>query len=44
MSKKLELKIYSNKELAEWFGITANSFSNQKEKKLKELRAFADFE
>ncbi len=44
MSKKLELKIYSNKELAEWFGITANSFSNQKQKKLEELKTFADFE
>ena len=44
MSKKLELKTYSNKELAEWFGITANSFSNQKQKKLEELKTFADFE
>ena len=44
MSKKLELKVYGNKELAEWFGITVNSFSNQKKKKLQELRAFADFE
>lgn len=44
MSKELELKVYSNKELAEWFGITANSFSNQKQKKLEELKAFADFE
>ena len=34
MSKKLELKVYGNKELAEWFGITVNSFSNQKKKKL----------
>ena len=26
----------SNKELAEWFGISANSFSKNKEKKLEE--------
>ena len=44
MSKQLELRIYSNKELAEWFGITPASFSKYKEKKLEQLKAFADFE
>ena len=43
MAKQLELKIYTNKELAEWFGITQSSFSKYKEKKLEELKAFADF-
>ena len=33
----------SNKELAEWFGISANSFSKNKEKKLEELKYFAEF-
>ena len=43
----IELKentLYSNKELAEWFGMKQKSFSNRKEEKLEELKAFADFE
>lgn len=33
----------SNKELAEWFGISANSFSKNKTKKLEELNFFAKY-
>ena len=44
MPKELELKVYTNKEIAQWFGITPNYFSKNKEKKLEELKAFADFE
>lgn len=44
MAKQLELKVYTNKELAEWFGITPNALSKSKQKKLQELKAFADFE
>ena len=33
----------SNKALAEWFGITANSFSKNKDKKLEELNNFAQY-
>ncbi len=41
----MELKIgkISNKDLAMWFGISANSFSKNKENKLKELEQFAKF-
>jgi hypothetical protein len=34
---------WSTKKLAEWFGIRPNSLSRNKEKKLKELKEFADF-
>lgn len=34
---------YLNKDLAEWFGITPNSFNKQKDKKLEELKNFAQF-
>lgn len=46
MSNNLILKegIYTNQQLAEWFGISLGSFKNTKRKKLEELRAFADFE
>lgn len=42
----MELKLgkMSNKELAEWFGIGANSFRNRKKQKLEELSAFAKYE
>lgn len=43
MAKQLELKIYTSKELAEWFGISPASFYKYREKKLEELKAFADF-
>ena len=33
----------TNAELAEWFGIQVNSFRARKEKKLEELKNFADF-
>lgn len=36
-------RTYMNKELAEWFGITPRAFNNSKEKKLEELKHFADF-
>lgn len=42
--KKLETKIYSNKEIAEWFNCSAGYFSQTKEKKLEQLKAYADFE
>lgn len=41
---QLRLGIMTNKELAEWFGIGANSFTNHRKKKLEELRNFAEFE
>lgn len=44
MAKQLEVKVYSSKELAQWFGISPTSFYKYREKKLEELRAFADFE
>lgn len=37
-------KIYTGKQLAEWFGITADSFRNNKKKKMEELKVFADYE
>ena len=39
----MELKLgkVSSKFLAEWFGITANSFSRNRAKKLEELIFFA---
>lgn len=36
-------KIYGNKELAEWFGITDRSFKTLKKKKLEELKKFVEF-
>ena len=41
----MELKLgkMTNKELAEWFGITEGTFKNNKVKKLDELKLFADF-
>ena len=36
--------IKSVKEIAEWMGIRPQSFSQKKQKKLKELRNFCDFE
>ena len=44
MAKQLELRLYTSKELAEWFGISPTSFYKYREKKLEELKAFADFE
>ena len=37
-------KIYSSKELAEWFGISPKTFSNKRKKYLNNLKYFADFE
>lgn len=34
---------YLNKDLAEWFGISQGSFNTKKEKKLEELKDFAEF-
>lgn len=42
--KKLETKLYTNKQLAEWFGISAGRFSSDKKNKLEQLKAYADFE
>lgn len=39
-----ENKIYSNAELAKWFGIQTASFAKTKKKKLEYLRQFAEFE
>lgn len=41
---QLRLGIMTNKELAEWFGIGVNSFTNHRKKKLEELKNFAEFE
>ena len=40
----LHLGKYTNKELAEWFNIKAETFSRYKKKKLEELKTFADFD
>lgn len=37
-------KIYTNEEMAEWFGIKKKSFTDTKKKKLEILKDFADFE
>ena len=37
-------KIYAAKEIAEWMGITSGAFANKRQKKLKQLQAFADYE
>ena len=37
-------KIYRIKELAEWKGITPGAFSNKRERHLKELEAYCNFE
>ena len=41
---ELKLGIMTNKELATWFGIQPVTFSKNKQKKLEQLRAYADFE
>lgn len=41
--KMLQEGKYLNKDLAEWFGISANSFNKTKDKKLEELKDFADY-
>lgn len=41
---ELTVGIWSNKKLAEWFGIKANTLSHSKEKRLKELEEYAVFE
>ena len=38
-----ENKIYSSKELAEWFGINPATFSRQREERLEELKNFVDY-
>ena len=40
----LHLGKYTNKELAEWFGIKTETFTRYKKKKLEELKNFADFD
>lgn len=34
---------YLNKDLAEWFGVTQGSFNTKKDKKLEELKDFAEY-
>ena len=41
---ELHLGRMSNKDLAEWFGIKSNSFTQHKRKKLEELKNFCFFE
>ena len=41
---ELHLGKMTNKELAEWFGIKTNSFTQHKKKKLEELKDFCFFE
>ena len=43
MMHKLECKKYSNKELAEWFGVGYSTYRNKKEKYLEELKIYADY-
>lgn len=45
MMEELHLQTgrYLNKELAEWFGINPNSFNKCKERKLEELKNFANY-
>ena len=40
---QLHLGKMTNKELAEWFGVQVNTFSQHKRKKLEELKNYADF-
>ena len=43
--KVLEVgKVYSNMELAEWFGIAEKTFRNYKRKKLEELAEYVEFQ
>ena len=44
MHLELTEGIWTIKNLAEWFGMKPNSLSHNKEKKLKELKEYADFE
>lgn len=41
--KELKLGIITNKELAEWFGLSYGTFRNNKQKKLEELKEYASF-
>lgn len=41
---ELEEKLYSSKELAEWFGVSAKTFSNNRKRYLEELHLFAIYE
>lgn len=38
-----ENKIYTAKEIAEWFGVKVNTFSNYRKKKLEILKQYCDF-
>lgn len=38
-----ENKTYTNKQLAEWFGISYGSFRNKREQKMEELKTFVDY-
>ena len=40
---ELENKKYTCKEIAEWFEISPNNFSKNKEKRLEELSQYAEF-
>lgn len=42
--KTLKLGIVTNKELAQWFGISPSTFSKYKESKLRQLGAYADYQ
>lgn len=44
MEKELHLGIMTNQELADWLGISSKTFSNQKKKRLEELKEYAVFE
>ena len=41
---ELKLGIMTNKELANWFGISASSLSHDKARKLKQLQSYAEYE
>lgn len=44
MAIMLKEGLWSAKELAEWFGITRDTFSRTRKKKLEELETFAEFD
>ena len=40
----LDVRIWTFKDLAKWFGIKPNTFSKQKQDRLEELKEYADYE
>ena len=44
MDNPLHLGVFTNEELADWFGVKLGTFKNARAKKLVELKEYADFE